>query len=133
MLNNPNGALCIPEEAVVVNCTRRWGDAMNSTTILPSEESTSAQASLPAVEKRRRMGMGRLREMLKALRRSLRRRFLCSHPSASTESSIRDSHHSQHYYASSHIPVHRRTKTNIGSESARNHGKTALGGAFCHA
>ena len=167
MLNNPEGTLRIPEEDGVdggggegvgdgdgdVDRAWRWGDAMNSTVTLRSEESTSAaraSAAAAAVvvgKKRRgsRMRMGGLREMLKALRRSLPEQqqqqqqqkpaaVSASDASASTESSIGDGHPGEHYYEHPHIPVHRRrTKTSIGPaesiRSARNQGKVGAAAA----
>ncbi|KAI0668022.1 hypothetical protein C8Q78DRAFT_980460 [Trametes maxima] len=77
MLNNPDPSATmsfepgIPEEDV--NRNWRWGDAMNSTVTLPSEESGGHQyGTVPSPKKRRtsRLGMRGLRDMLKSLKKS---------------------------------------------------------------
>lgn len=120
MLNNPDGTLQIPEDAVV-NRAWHWGDAMSSTITLPSEESPSAQLSSPAKKRRsNKMGMSGLREMLKALKKTH-----TDHPpplptssaSASTESSI----DGQHYYHHPQLQTpRRRPKTSTGPESIKS-------------
>jgi serine/arginine repetitive matrix protein 2 len=67
MLNSPDGARQILEDAIVDrDCAWRLGDAMSRTATL-----LSGSAS-PTKKKRRRskMGMGGLREMLKALKKT---------------------------------------------------------------
>ena len=85
----------------------RWGDAMNSMVMLTSEESAARASAVVVVGMKGRGGrmrMGGLREMLKALRRSLpeqqqqRPAASASDASASTESSIGDGYPGQHYY-----------------------------------
>ncbi|TBU21964.1 hypothetical protein BD311DRAFT_869658 [Dichomitus squalens] len=76
MLNNsdPSATMSlepgIPEE--VINRNWRWGDAMNSTVTLPSEESVPSGAQPSPTKKRRtsRLGMRGLRDMLKSLKKS---------------------------------------------------------------
>jgi serine/arginine repetitive matrix protein 2 len=122
MLNHPDGTLRIPEE-VAVNRAWRWGDGMNSTITLPSEESSAAQVPASPTKKRK-MGMSALRDMLRALKRT--------HPasapsvphtsdaSASTESSIGDGD-GQHYYSHPQILTQRRrVKTSTGPEDQKH-------------
>lgn len=114
MLNNPDGTLQIPEDAVV-NRAWHWGDAMSSTITLPSDESVSAQP--PKKRRSSRMGMSGLREMLKVLKRTHLDRPFPSSASASTGSSI-DS--SQHYYPHPQIQTHcRRGKASTSPEPSR--------------
>ena len=76
MLNNPDPSATmslepgIPEEEI--NRNWRWGDAMNSTVTLPSEESGPPGAEPSPTKKRRtsRLGMRGLRDMLKSLKKS---------------------------------------------------------------
>lgn len=129
MLNNPDGTLRIPEDAVV-NRAWHWGNAMSSTITLPSEDSTSVQGSghgscASPTKKRRggKMGMSGLREMLKALKKSNNPPPPLPIPTSSVESSIHSQDH--HYFPHSQItPMptqqRRRAKTSTGPESIRS-------------
>lgn len=130
MLNNPDGTLQIPEDAVV-NRAWRWGDAMSSTVTLPSEESTSIQgahSSSTSMKKRRtsRMGMSGLREMLKALKRSHQEIPPPLPCSSASESSIGDGSNHHHYPHAqlSTQQQRRRAKTSTGPESVRSTKRT---------
>ncbi|KAL7278383.1 hypothetical protein ACG7TL_008363 [Trametes sanguinea] len=131
MLNNPdpNATLSfepnIPEEEI--NRSWRWGDAMNSTVTLPSEESGGHQyGTVPSPTKKRRtsrLGMRGLRDMLKSLKKSYSEQgqspvlprvpASSSSISASTDSSLnltRDSRPPS-------VAQRRRAKTSTGPES----------------
>jgi hypothetical protein len=124
----------IPEEAAAVafaastntvNREWRWGDAMNSTITLPSEES-GVQGGGSAKEKKRRssrMRMSGIREMLRALTKGgAPPPVPVSSTSVSTESSG-DLHTQQHLYEHRQVPTNgkrRRAKTSTGPESMRS-------------
>ncbi|KAH9884489.1 hypothetical protein C8Q73DRAFT_770579 [Cubamyces lactineus] len=132
MLNNPdpNATLSfepnIPEEDI--NRNWRWGDAMNSTVTLPSEESGGGHqyGTVPSPSKKRRtsrLGMRGLRDMLKSLKKSYSEQGQSpvlprvppstSSISASTDSSLnlpRDSRPPS-------VAQRRRAKTSTGPES----------------
>ncbi|KAI0824280.1 hypothetical protein BC628DRAFT_1378510, partial [Trametes gibbosa] len=140
MLNNPDPAATmafepnIPEEDI--NRSWRWGDAMNSTVTLPSEESGSAALAqgrqydtVPSPKKRRtsRLGMRGLRDMLKSLKKSYSEQgpgggalpvlphvpASSSSVSASTDSSLNLHLHSRPHS----VAQRRRAKTSTGPES----------------
>lgn len=131
MLNNPDGTLRIPEDAVV-NRSWHWGDAMSSTITLPSESSTSIQGSghRPSVspKKKRRgskMGMSGLRDMLKALKKSNAPSPPLPVATPSVDSFIHTREH--HYFPHSQIPTQQRGRANpskgpelVGSERSQN-------------
>ncbi|KAF8181179.1 hypothetical protein K438DRAFT_2021191 [Mycena galopus ATCC 62051] len=124
----------IPEEVMAavagagssttVNREWRWGDAMNSTVTLPSEES-GAQEGGPTKEKKRRssrMRMSGIRDMLRALKKGGGATPpLPAASSASTESS--SDLHAQHLYQHRQVATNgklqqrRRAKTSAGPES----------------
>ncbi|KAF7341155.1 hypothetical protein MVEN_01850300 [Mycena venus] len=121
----------IPEEMVAaaagssatVNREWRWGDAMNSTVTLPSEES-GVQGGVPSKEKKRRssrMRMSGIRDMLRALTKSgVAPPVPVSSTSVSTESS--SDLHAQHLYQHRQVATNgkqqrRRAKTSAGPES----------------
>ncbi|KAH9940223.1 uncharacterized protein BXZ73DRAFT_99214 [Epithele typhae] len=76
MLNNPDPSMTmtmepnIPEEDI--NRNWRWGDAMNSTITLPSEESAGGTGQPSPSKKRRtsRLGMRHIRDMLRSLKKT---------------------------------------------------------------
>ncbi|KAJ6462471.1 hypothetical protein C8R45DRAFT_1080599 [Mycena sanguinolenta] len=119
----------IPEEVVAavagssttVNREWRWGDAMNSTITLPSEES-GVQGANPTKEKKRRssrMRMSGIRDMLRALTKGGTTPPVPS-STASTESS--SDLHAQHMYQHRQVATNgkhqrRRAKTSAGPES----------------
>lgn len=89
----------------MVNRDWKWGDAMNSTVTLPSEEtSASASASVAAKKKRSsRLGMTGLRDLLRSLKRGHTESIVppplqipSSPSSLSTEESL-DSRGGHHY------------------------------------
>ncbi|KAJ7154074.1 hypothetical protein C8R46DRAFT_444865 [Mycena filopes] len=135
MLGSPGGhddsfAEDIPEEVIsaaaastnTVNREWRWGDAMNSTVTLPSEES-GVQGGVPGKEKKRRssrMRMSGIREMLRSLKKGGAPPVPVSTTSVSTESS--GDLHAQHLYQHRQVPTtgkqqRRRAKTSAGPES----------------
>ncbi|EIW52243.1 uncharacterized protein TRAVEDRAFT_156016 [Trametes versicolor FP-101664 SS1] len=129
MLNNPDPSATmsfepgIPEEDI--NRNWRWGDAMNSTVTLPSEESGGHQyGTVPSPTKKRRtsrLGMRGLRDMLKSLKKSYsetgqspvlpRVPASTSSVSASTDSSLNLNSRPQS------VAQRRRAKTSTGPES----------------
>ncbi|KAL6301929.1 hypothetical protein BKA93DRAFT_737846 [Sparassis latifolia] len=73
LLNNPDSSTYMSAEPHIseeeIDRNWRWGDAMNSTVTLPSEE--SVQSGSGALNgKKRRLGMRKLRDILKSLKRS---------------------------------------------------------------
>ncbi|KAJ7304614.1 hypothetical protein DFH08DRAFT_903084 [Mycena albidolilacea] len=122
----------IPEEMVAamaagstatVNREWRWGDAMNSTVTLPSEES-GTQGGVPGKEKKRRssrMRMSGIRDMLRALTKgAVTPPVPVSSTSVSTASS--SDLHAQHLYQHRQVATNgkqqrRRAKTSAGPES----------------
>ncbi|KAJ7268176.1 hypothetical protein B0H12DRAFT_1097386 [Mycena haematopus] len=135
MLNHPPGgpddsfAEDIPEEmaaavagsSATVNRDWRWGDPMNSTVTLPSEES-DMQGGMPKEKKRRssRMRMSGIRDMLRALTKGATTPPVPGSTSASTESS--SDLHAQHLYQHRQVATNgkqqrRRAKTSAGPES----------------
>ncbi|THV04961.1 hypothetical protein K435DRAFT_835195 [Dendrothele bispora CBS 962.96] len=142
MLNNPDSTFVaespdqgshshLPfDDSTMVNRDWRWGEAMNSTVTLPSEESsayaghTSGQGSSKIsseAKKRRtsRLGMSGLRDMLKMLTRSSQQNPppMPSTTSLSTESSL-DSQN-PHKHPQGKVPTYgrRRAKTSTGPDS----------------
>ena len=124
----------IPEEDV--NHGWRWGDAMNSTITLPTEESSQAESSDitgtgtghrldPSAVKRRksgRLGMKGLRDMLRSLKKSY---------SSSLNASASQESHAQHAPASSSTSVSMSTDSSVNiprSESVaqRRRSKTSV-------
>ena len=93
MLSSPDTSLVLAKECRIleeeVNRDWRWGDAMNSTITLPTEESSQAESDAvagtsPAALRRRksgRLGMRGLRDMLRSLKKTY-----SSSPSISQES-----------------------------------------------
>ncbi|KAF8884638.1 hypothetical protein BD779DRAFT_1471962 [Infundibulicybe gibba] len=140
MLNNPDSSFVVEElteeshvPALNVNRDWRWGDAMNSTVTLPSEDSAGGGASSPTKKKRRtsRLGMSGLRDMLRSLKRHHSENLPPPVPpilppipvsttSLSTDSSL-DSHN-HHRYPHEHITTHgrRRAKTSTDPASMRS-------------
>ncbi|KAK7468890.1 hypothetical protein VKT23_003387 [Stygiomarasmius scandens] len=146
MLNNPDPALVaeasgqgrghsphLPfDDSTMVNRDWRWGEAMNSTVTLPSEESSAYAAHSQGqgqggskisseAKKRRtsRLGMSGLRDMLKMLTRSVQQHPppMPSTTSLSTNSSV-DSQN-PHKYPHGKVPTYgrRRAKTSTGPDS----------------
>ncbi|KAJ7726174.1 hypothetical protein DFH07DRAFT_1001916 [Mycena maculata] len=125
----------IPEEAMAaaavstntVNREWRWGDAMNSTVTLPSEESGVQGAQAGKEKKRRssRLRMSGIREMLRSLTKGGPPPPVpVSSTSVSTESS--SDMHGQHLYQHRQVPTNgkrRRAKTSAGPESVRSDGR----------
>ena len=121
MLNNtdPSATMSlepnIPEEEI--NRNWRWGDAMNSTVTLPSEESGSAHGVQPSPTKKQntaKRGMRHIREMLRRLKKNPGQIMMQSSSSisASTDSSL-----NLHRDSRPHSVMSRRRKTSIGPES----------------
>ncbi|KAJ7138187.1 hypothetical protein C8R44DRAFT_766994 [Mycena epipterygia] len=124
----------IPEEVIAavaaagstnnVNRDWRWGDAMNSTVTLPSEES-GVQGGASAKQKKRRssrLRMSGIREMLRSLTKGGTPPVPVSSTSVSTESS--GDLNTQHLYQHRQVPTtgRRRAKTSAGPESvSSNH------------
>ncbi|KAI0628351.1 hypothetical protein C8Q77DRAFT_1068231 [Trametes polyzona] len=130
MLNNPDPSVTmafepnIPEEDI--NRNWRWGDAMNSTVTLPSEEESGGHqyGTVPSPSKKRRtsrLGMRGLRDMLKMLKKSYSEQgpspvlprvpASTSSISASTDSSVNLQSRPQS------VAQRRRAKTSTGPES----------------
>ncbi|KAJ7060352.1 hypothetical protein C8F01DRAFT_1142372 [Mycena amicta] len=122
----------IPEEASgspTVDREWRWGDAMNSTVTLPSEESGVQGGDKPkGKEKKRRssrLRMSGIRDMLKALKKGSGSSSTTPPPvpvsstSVSTESSSGEPPPSAHLYEHGRVPTpgRRRAKTSVGPES----------------
>ncbi|KAF4580023.1 hypothetical protein EYR36_001843 [Pleurotus pulmonarius] len=137
MLNNADSSFVgddvITEEArassTMVNREWKWGDAMNSTVTLPSEETSASASASVAAKKRRssRLGMTGLRDLLRSLKRGHTETIIppplpipSSTLSFSTEESLdsRDGHR----YPHPHIPSHgrRRAKTSTDPDSMRS-------------
>ncbi|KAF8129752.1 hypothetical protein EV363DRAFT_1336289 [Boletus edulis] len=130
MLNSgelPLDDVPLPEE--MVNRNWRWGDAMNSTVTLPSEESASRGADHEESRKKKRrsgrMGLTGLRDMLRMLKRSHSEQTATppvptvpSTASLSTESS-NYSHHYPHGQIGAG-DAHRVSKTSTGPELVRS-------------
>lgn len=137
MLNNADSSFVgddvIAEEArassTMVNRDWKWGDAMNSTVTLPSEETSASASASVAAKKRRssRLGMTGLRDLLRSLKRGHTESIIppplpipSSTLSLSTEESLdsRDGHR----YPHPHIPSHgrRRAKTSTDPDSMRS-------------
>ncbi|KAJ7205425.1 hypothetical protein GGX14DRAFT_367964 [Mycena pura] len=121
----------IPEEVVAagshnVNREWRWGDAMNSTVTLPSEESDMQAGGASSKGKKRRssrLRMSGIRDMLRALKRSGMPPVPVSSTSVSTESSGDANAQPQHLYQHAQVPTQgkrRRAKTSAGPESIRS-------------
>ncbi|KAL0581621.1 hypothetical protein V5O48_000437 [Marasmius crinis-equi] len=134
MLNNPDTSQVIdpqqlptPDESSPVNRDWRWGEGMNSTVTLPSEESSAQGGShngdAPAKKRRtsKLVGMSGFRDMLRALKRSQVEApaLPASSTSLSTESSSVES--SGQRYAGK-VPTYgrRRAKTSSGPELDRS-------------
>ncbi|EGN97662.1 hypothetical protein SERLA73DRAFT_184459 [Serpula lacrymans var. lacrymans S7.3] len=117
--NSYANASLIPEEGAV-NRHWRWGDAMNSTVTLPSEEST--QDSVGNKKRRSgRLGMSGLRDMLRSLKRSHSDQppIPASTSSLSTNSSHDSRSRSNHPHA--HVIANRRrSKASTGPDSMRS-------------
>ncbi|KAI0752504.1 hypothetical protein C8Q80DRAFT_1217086 [Daedaleopsis nitida] len=122
MLNNPDPSVTmsmepnIPEEDI--NRNWRWGDAMNSTITLPSEESGCADGGQPSPTKKQntaKRGMRHIREMLRRLKRNPGQIMMqsTSSVSASTDSSLNLPRESR----PQSVMSRRRTKTSTGPES----------------
>ncbi|KAK7038373.1 hypothetical protein R3P38DRAFT_543541 [Favolaschia claudopus] len=129
------GAEDIPEEiagmmigsSTTVNRDWRWGDPMNSTVTLPSEESASAVPGAPGKDKKRRssrMRMTGIRDMLRALTKGGGGAGTPPIPVSSTSVSTESSSdlHGQHLYQHRQVATHgkqqrRRAKTSAGPES----------------
>ena len=127
MLNNPDPSATmsiepnIPEEEI--NRNWRWGDAMNSTVTLPSEESGVAPGAPPSPSKKRRsnrLGMRHIRDMLRSLKKNQTQPVVLprvplstSSVSASTDSSLNLPRESR----SQSVIQRRRAKTSTGPES----------------
>ncbi|RDX40290.1 hypothetical protein OH76DRAFT_1413064 [Lentinus brumalis] len=122
MLNNPDPSVTmslepnIPEEDI--NRNWRWGDAMNSTITLPSEESESMHGVLSPTKKQNsaRRGMRHIREMLRRLKKNPGQPVIpqsTSSVSASTDSSLNLQHESR----PQSVVSRRHAKTSIGPES----------------
>lgn len=128
----------IPEEAIAaamiasssnshVNREWRWGDAMNSTVTLPSEESGVQDSGVPGKKKRRssRLRMSGFRDMLRSLTKGGTPAMPVSSTSVSTESS--GDLHAQHLYDHPQVSTNgkqrRRAKTSAGPESLRSHNR----------
>ncbi|KAJ6568111.1 hypothetical protein B0H10DRAFT_2109893 [Mycena sp. CBHHK59/15] len=127
----------IPEEGTgnfaTVNREWRWGDAMNSTVTLPSEES-GVQGAAGAKQKKRRssrLRMSGIREMLRLLTKGGAPPPPPPVPSSTTTSSGTQSsvdvnagaQHQQHLYEHRQVPTQgkrRRAKTSVGPESVRS-------------
>ena len=127
MLNNPDGTLRIPEDAVV-NRSWHWGNAMSSTITLPSEDSTSLQGSgrRSPTKKRRggKMGMSGLREMLKALKKSHTPSSPLPIPTSSVDSFTHNKEH--HYFPHSKIiPIPTQPRVRV----KRSTGFESIGGS----
>ncbi|KAG8215720.1 hypothetical protein J3R82DRAFT_7612 [Butyriboletus roseoflavus] len=133
MLNNgelPPDDVPLLEENV--NRNWRWGDAMNSTVTLPSEESGSRGADhVESGKKKRRggrMGLTGLRDMLRILKWSHSEQAATSPVPAlpavpSTASLSTESSHYSHHYPHGHLAAgsaRRVSKTSTGPESVRS-------------
>lgn len=115
-----------------VNRNWRWGDGMNSTVTLPSEESGPRGADqVENTKKKRRsgrMGLTGLRDMLRMLKRSHSEQATTSPIPAlpgvpSTASLSTDSSHYSYHYPHGHLTVgdgQRTAKTSTGPESVRS-------------
>ncbi|KAI0942760.1 hypothetical protein AcW1_003305 [Taiwanofungus camphoratus] len=144
MLNYPDSSATImslephiPEDDAV-DRKWRWGDAMNSTITLPSEESTHASGSgdqhgKPQKRRSSRLGMRGLRDMLRSLKRTY-----ADHPSVpqsttsiavSTNSSLNGNNLScdpmgkplpQPHTQAQSLVQRRRAKTSTGPESIKS-------------
>ena len=133
MLNNsdPSSTMSmhpdIPEEEI--NRNWRWGDAMNSTVTLPSEESGVAPGTQRSPSKKRRagrLGMRHIRDMLRSLKKqssqsSQQQPVVLPHVPASTSSVSASTDSSLHLPRESSRPQsalsRRRGKTSSGPES----------------
>ncbi|KAJ6539847.1 hypothetical protein DFH09DRAFT_929926 [Mycena vulgaris] len=107
-----------------VNRDWRWGDAMNSTVTLPSEESGVQGGGSTKEKKRRssRLRMSGIREMLRSLKKGGTPPVPVSSTSVSTESS--GDLNAQHLYQHRQVPTagkRRRAKTSAGPESISSH------------
>ncbi|KAJ7465938.1 hypothetical protein FB451DRAFT_1561245 [Mycena latifolia] len=123
----------IPEEVMaaavgntkLVNREWRWGDAMNSTVTLPSEESGVQAGGTTTKEKKRRssrLRMSGIRDMLRSLKKGgTTPPVPVSTTSVSTESS--GDLNAQHLYQHRQVPTNgkrRRAKTSADPESIRS-------------
>ena len=130
-----SGELPLDDDPLVeenLNRNWRWGDAMNSTVTLPSEESGSrgVDHGESGKKKRRggRMGLTGLRDMLRMLKWSHSEQVTTSHvPSlpavASTASLSTESSHYSHHYPHGQLVAggaRRASKTSTGPESIRS-------------
>ncbi|RPD53839.1 hypothetical protein L226DRAFT_540322 [Lentinus tigrinus ALCF2SS1-7] len=136
MLNNPDPSATmslepnIPEEEI--NRNWRWGDAMNSTVTLPSEESESMNGTMVSPTKKQntaRRGMRHIREMLRRLKKNPGQIVVAqstSSVSASTDSSLNLPRESR---PQSVMSSRRRAKTSTGPESiaSRHHPNSPYG------
>lgn len=135
MLTNPDSSFVgddlIQEEAsssvLSVNRDWRWGDAMNSTITLPSEESSAAGGRNSSPTKKRRvsrLGMSGLRDMLRSLKRNVSDNPPPPIPPSTTSLSTDSSSgsHARHRYPHPEVPTQgrRRAKTSSGPESMRS-------------
>ncbi|KAH9846329.1 hypothetical protein C2E23DRAFT_789340, partial [Lenzites betulinus] len=141
MLNNPDPSATmafepnIPEEDI--NRNWRWGDAMNSTITLPSEESGGGLGAhvqgrpydtMPSPKKRRtsRLGMRGLRDMLKSLKKSYSEQgpgvaAMLPHVTASSSSVSASTDSSLNLHSRPHsVAQRRRAKTSTGPESIKS-------------
>ncbi|KAH9927892.1 hypothetical protein B0H21DRAFT_894832 [Amylocystis lapponica] len=118
----------IPEEEHVINRNWRWGDAMNSTVTLPSEESAPAAGNDTTTGKRRRgsrLGMKGLRDMLKSLKKSYSEGppLPALPPIPASSTSVSASTDSSSNLAAERPPSalqRRRAKTSTGPESMKS-------------
>ncbi|ESK86650.1 hypothetical protein Moror_9711 [Moniliophthora roreri MCA 2997] len=146
MLNNPDTSVIDPQQipslfddSTLVNRDWRWGEAMNSTVTLPSEESSAQDGSngpceTPAKKRRasRLVGMSGIRDMLRSLKRS--QNDVPPVPTSSTSLSTESSVDSGNGHRASHgkVPTYgrRRAKTSSGPESVRSNSPYQISASF---
>jgi hypothetical protein len=134
MLNNAERELPVLEESPL-DREWQWGDAMNSTVTLPSEESQE----VPSKKNRQasKLGMRRLRDLSRSLKRNNTEPSVSHHallPSTvdvATDSSA--DRQARHWYNQPHLITHRhRTKASAGPDSVKEqqpaspYGETSL-------